>query len=425
MATPSPIIGITTMKVGSVSTFTDATPGGVWSSSNTLVATVDVNGVVTAVAQGSAQIIYTVGSDAIALQITIQAVSSLTNGYDFNTVYAALQNRVLWQSQGLISDSQRYFEDFHVLNDTVIIDQLRPKTLTLSAYLANMQRSVCMEMLNSIYNAPQIIDHAKLVFYRDDDPLPLQFVQGVGQFVGLKIFVAKGDHAVKFNSLQLFFTKDVSFNLYLYNDFFLAPVMTIPVTARAYEETIIDLGETIILNNLVPTAYKGGRWYLGYWQDDLTDSGAVAIYYPVNYSKFHPVNVMAFSAPVWTDPKGNKNFQRNNIGANNLMYGMNLEISTFVDGTNNIVQNKHLFDELFGLMMAAKTLENIVFSYRVNDIQNILNSNVTLEKIYIELNQAHPGETIPFSVGLRKQIERETWRVKQAFQKQTVISIGK
>jgi hypothetical protein len=222
--------------------------------------------------------------------------------------------------------------------------------------------------------------------------------------------------------VQLFFNQAASFNLYLYNDFFLAPLITIPVTANAYEMTIIDLAETVILNNLVPEQYKGGRWYLGYWQNDL--GSAQAVYYPCGYNHFHPLEVMAFSAPGWTDPNGNRNFQRNNIGANNLMYGLNLEISTYVDATNTIYQNAHLFDELNGLLMAKQFVQDMIFSYRTGAAQRAIQSTPELAKLYGELNGYKADDEIPYVQGLKDKITREIKRVKGAMQRNVLTMVS-
>ena len=57
------ITGTTNFAVGTNSTLSSSTPGGVWSSSNTAVATVNASGVVTGVSIGSATITYTVTTD--------------------------------------------------------------------------------------------------------------------------------------------------------------------------------------------------------------------------------------------------------------------------------------------------------------------------------------------------------------------------
>jgi PKD repeat protein len=78
-ATPASISGSTSITAGATTTLSSATTGGVWSSSNTAVATVDANtGVVTAIAAGSTTISYTVsnicGATATSLGITVTAV---------------------------------------------------------------------------------------------------------------------------------------------------------------------------------------------------------------------------------------------------------------------------------------------------------------------------------------------------------------
>jgi len=52
----------TILCVGNTATFTNTTPGGTWSSSNTAVATVSAGGLVTAVAPGTANITYTISA---------------------------------------------------------------------------------------------------------------------------------------------------------------------------------------------------------------------------------------------------------------------------------------------------------------------------------------------------------------------------
>ena len=429
----NPIQGASVLNVGSVSTYTDTTPGGVWTTTNGAVATVDVNGNVTAVAPGFVQVVYTLAGNSTALNLTIQAQFGLTSGFNFNYVYPALQNRVLWQSQGAISDSGQYFEDFHELNNTEIITALANLSgSSLTTFLANKQRAVIMQVVNSIYTEPTLIDEPKLVFWRGDIPsLPFQNAQNQNQFVGLRIFVGKGDHAIKVNSLIAIFTYATSINLYLYNDFFINPIMTIPIVCNAGEETIIDFGETLILNNMVPQAYKSGMWYLGYYQPDMVNPALgnnpnnIAIYYPGEYGRFKPCKIMSFASQMTTDINNNRNFVRNNIGANNLMYGLNMEVSTFKDGSNRIVQNKSLFDEPIGLIWTAKVLEMCVSSYQSGSIQRTIMASWPVSKLNTELN-GDPGnwqEGKPKIPGLYDRIKKSLVQLKSSFQKTTLTQI--
>lgn len=423
----APISGNTTLRVGFTTTLTDATAGGTWSSSDPAIATVGAStGIVNGIAVGSCSIIYTVGSDSMAVTMTVNALS-LSNGMDVTEVYNALKNRVLWQSQGAASDSGRYFEDFHTLCDPALLKDLQPtlspSSDTYTAYLENLQRSVILDSINAIYNKPQLLDKNKLCFFRSDR-LYLQPVANSNQFVGLAISLSQGDYVTQLTQLLLFFDKDCTFNMNLYDDMLLDPIYVKQVSAKAYEQTVVDLAEDVIFRNLTDGDINGGRKYFGYYQSDIQAQGARALYYNLNYNRFHPCNVIAFSAPLWTDPNGNRNFNRYTIGANNLMYGLNAKVSTYRDATNNIIQNAQLFDQLIGLQMAAKIVEAIIYSYRSNSSQRQIQSNDQLQHLYEELNLAKPSDEIPYSVGLRKKIEREVFRVKDGFQKKGVTHVG-
>ena len=62
MPVPVAITGLTTVCQGSTTTLVDGSPGGVWSSSNTSVATIGTGGVVTGISPGTAGITYTIGT---------------------------------------------------------------------------------------------------------------------------------------------------------------------------------------------------------------------------------------------------------------------------------------------------------------------------------------------------------------------------
>ncbi len=67
--------GASSLFVGDNITLANTTVGGVWSSSNTAIATVDVNGVVTGVAAGTANIIYTVTGTGNCVATSTHAIT--------------------------------------------------------------------------------------------------------------------------------------------------------------------------------------------------------------------------------------------------------------------------------------------------------------------------------------------------------------
>ncbi len=76
---PVAITGTTTICQGSTTTLNDATPGGIWSSSNTAVATVSAGGVVTGVAAGTTIITYGNTGCIAIITVTVNPTPDITS----------------------------------------------------------------------------------------------------------------------------------------------------------------------------------------------------------------------------------------------------------------------------------------------------------------------------------------------------------
>jgi hypothetical protein len=74
----SSITGPTAVCAGSTIQLSDATGGGVWSSSNTTVATIAVTGVVSGVTAGTTNISYTVGTCSVGIVVTVSTLTPIT-----------------------------------------------------------------------------------------------------------------------------------------------------------------------------------------------------------------------------------------------------------------------------------------------------------------------------------------------------------
>lgn len=81
-AVPAAIAGTATVCTGATTTLSDATPGGIWTSSNTAVATVGTSsGVVTGMSAGTSTISYSVGSGCFATRVvTVNASPAAITG---------------------------------------------------------------------------------------------------------------------------------------------------------------------------------------------------------------------------------------------------------------------------------------------------------------------------------------------------------
>ena len=89
-STPAAIGGTKTVCVGKTTTLTEATSGGVWSSSSTAIATISATGVVTGVAAGSATITYKVTnasgcSRSVTTTVTVSAVPAQPGNFTTST----------------------------------------------------------------------------------------------------------------------------------------------------------------------------------------------------------------------------------------------------------------------------------------------------------------------------------------------------
>ena len=106
------------------------------------------------------------------------------------------------------------------------------------------------------------------------------------------------------------------------------------------------------------------------------------------------------------------------------MYGLNLEISTFVDATNSIVQGAHLFDDLVGYLMTQKSINTEIFSYRSGSKQRIVQGNEQLAKLYAELDGYKDGQFSPYVGGMKQKIAKAVKTVKEGFQNPQSLAIG-
>src|SRR6187399_641792 len=231
----SPINGTAVLRVGTTTTMTDATAGGTWSSSNTSIATVvPSTGVVTGVAAGAVQIIYTVGSDSASIAMQVLAVS-ISNGFDLFRVFPAFQGRLGWHQPtfsdapvlsgaNITSTSGRWYDrGFHqavnIKNYYATQEDENITDAEFNQLLQDEDQAVIMRCLNGVFNKPQLIEH-KTNYTRTANIRNI-LIPNQGNFCGYRINVAPGDFAVVIDTIGLFFNKAITFNMYLFNDLIL------------------------------------------------------------------------------------------------------------------------------------------------------------------------------------------------------------
>jgi hypothetical protein len=332
---------------------------------------------------------------------------SYSNGYNNTTVRPALFGRLGWSDTNLntantTSKSGRKFDDgsFHALVTVPNIQETAIDQGDWDAFLTDKQNAVISRCLASVFNENEFKEQV-LVYDRFDEQETE--IPNSGKAVGYRIKLAKTfDIAVQINSLELYFDGVQTFNVYLFKQGSTVPVKTKSVTTVAGTKTVVALTDWIL------TYRESAVYYVIYFQDDLVDVQAVQE--QVNYNK-----TLFFSAESMITDTTGSTFNRVEIEYPCQPYGINMQVSSFKDFTQNILNQPHLFDELLGLMMALQVVEDIIYSIRSNGTERITKDQILKLGIQLDLNGAVPISDGPKVTGLKQRIEREAKRVKESF----------
>lgn len=343
-------------------------------------------------------------------------VVTQTNGYNIDDVLPMLR-RIGWinptktgynivDSDNQASLCNRWYNDnsFHAFcNIEYLYDTQPDETISdaeFNDYLELQRDSIISKSLNAVFDTPQFVESGML--YDKVDNSELSTVANEGKFVGIRFKLSKKDYFMNILTATLFFDGNVSFTLYLYNEF-IGKVEEWNVSALANKQVVVQIFEAI---QYCSDTVKGGNWFLGYFQDDL---GSVkALKYTECWHEFKTFDATSISSEV----TGVETFNMQNYSYTYDGFGLNAEISVDIDQTQLIRRNRHLFDNLQGLMMAANVMDIVINSTRSNRSERIGDDKVNM--MYRELNNVTTDEN-PTESGLKSKIRSEIKRVRQAF----------
>jgi hypothetical protein len=340
-----------------------------------------------------------------------------SNGYDVTAVYAALENRIGFRQPdgagapvltGAVTttNSGRYFQDFHSLltveNIRTTMELAAASDAQLITHLQNIRKAAIMRALNGVFTGKQVIDQVRLYsrYGRNDEQ-----VANTGLFVGYEINVAeKPDAAIQIDSLYVYLDSAITFNIYLFKDGDLAPIMTQAATSVANKITEIAISSEMIIGK--------GKYYLGYFQNDL----GIAKAYREEVDCWARTRMFGYEA-ISAASTGATTFNRNELSYLGEPIGLNAEFSSFVDHTLQIRHKAAIFDELIGLTLTYSVIEQIVYSARSHGRERILKEQIDQLGIQLELTGSVPVSESPQIMGLKQRIERETGTVRDSFYK--------
>jgi len=304
--------------------------------------------------------------------------SSLYGGVGFRQ--SPILKYAIVDALNLASDSGLFFQDGSGLVTIQNIKETQQaidiSDVDFNTYLKQLQESCIIEVCRKVTKGQSD-------FIQDKNVYPYQksfknTIDNNGSFVGFMIDPTKNLNILsKVSFIELCFNEAVTFDIHLFNSNKPnAPIKTKSITAIANESVVVDLG-WFISDEL---EYKGGGFYLGYFQDDLGTAKAIKKDYEL--ADWQVSTRCLYIRPMVLSHTGTV-IDIESIVDKSDSFGLNLILSTYNDYTELIIRNKSLFWDSIQLQMAEKILNLIKSSIRSNAVTNSLGIN--LDDINFEL----------------------------------------
>lgn len=267
------------------------------------------------------------------------------------------------------SNSGLYFQDASDLVSVKNIkDAQEDPDITDEAFnelIKRMQESCIVDVCYKL-----ISDQKDLVSALNVYPLEKSF-EGViaprGKFVGFQIKPNMVGISGKVTWIELSFDGDVSMKLYLFNSNRPSDPIEIPVDIVGGQSMIID-ADLFITDDL---KYKGGEFYLGYFEDDLGSVRAYSRSYGNSNVRYQ--SDYFYIEPVSLDHTNGK-IDIRSLCFESDSFGLNLGMSLYNDYTEKLIENKNMLWRLIQLQMHERVLSLIRYSTRSNITERLMAS---------------------------------------------------
>jgi hypothetical protein len=339
--------------------------------------------------------------------------SSLYGGVGFHQ--SPITEYAIVDADNLASESGLFFQDASGLVTIQNIKQsqqaIEISDVNFNTYLKQLQESCIIEVCRRV-------TAGQSDFVQDKNIYPYQksfknTIDSNGKFVGFIIESVKNLNVIsKISSIEVCFNEAVTFNVYLYNSNKPnSPIQTKEVTTLANESVVVDLGWFISDED----EYKGGSFYLGYFQDDLGTAKAIKKDYDL--ANLQVSTPCLYIQPMSLDNSGTVIDVESIVNESDI-YGLNMIVSTYNDYTELIIRNKNLFWGSIQLQMAEKVLNIIKSSIRSNATTNSL--SIDIRDVQFELY----GSVKDDIDGLLTSLKIAVTDVKKTLFRRSVISKG-
>lgn len=225
-------------------------------------------------------------------------------------------------------------------------------------YLKQLQESSIIEACRKIVNNQSD-------FIRTNNLYPFEktfenTITTINRFVGFEINPnCSINNILKISWIELSFDSDTTFDIYLFNSNLSTPIQAKSITTSKDESIIVNL-DWYISDDV---AHKGGKFYLGYFDEDLGLARA--------FRKDFENSNLQINTPNYYITPVNLNHNSNILDVKSTressdVYGLNIGVDVYNDYTELIIRNKNLFWETIQLQMAEKCLNVFRTSTRAN-----------------------------------------------------------
>jgi len=328
--------------------------------------------------------------------IRIEAIQALRGLVGFkqpiNPNYAFLD------SDNLKSDSGLKFEDItRIITIQNIIDTYEYQgTLTAdqkNGILDSLRDSAANDVLIEIFNDKSFIKESNILFPHEQDYEST--IDLINDFNYIEIKHLKKGITTNINNIILSFSEDATFKIYLYKSTTKDPIEEIDATVVGGEDTKIYLGWNL------DDRYT---YRLGYKTSEVGTSKPYLRNYELS-------NIEELSNNICFEYySANFNGDRLDLSSE-LSYsdalGINIEYSTYIDWTSEIIKNKNLFAKAIQIQMALTVADLILTTTNSSITQRL--TQEALERIGYILGNAEKG------TGLKGQFRKEIENIKRFF----------
>jgi hypothetical protein len=310
-----------------------------------------------------------------------------------------------------------YYDKYHSLANFVNIYDCQNdpeiSNAEINADIANWRKEAIEHGLNLVfYDRPDLIQSDYQ--FKNENALDTPITNN-SKFVGFEITVPNVDTILNvLNSIVFQFNGAASFKLYLFHSSKKEAIDTEDVTTVEDDFYSLSLSWSLYGQS---SLYTNGKFYVGYFQDDL---GTVQAYdRRYNNASIETSFPCLYLRPFTVEPNGTDLFDIADIQYTSECFGMNLKISSFHDYTSVILGNQEVFDDIQGYAFAIRVLELIKTSGRLNPVADINKNLPNVAQFELE-NQ---GGDVPRSTGLQTKLQSAVKRVRKSlFQTDKVLS---